>query len=242
MPSFQFTDYEHSNSTIARRSATYLLYPDVISTPTLRALGYREDRLLPFPGLKEAISFAGVDIGAAQTYVLPQPGIEDRRTILFRPPSERAHYFVRESLSLALDLLEQLADRDDVVVIFAPRYPSQIEHVERLSWKIQPVILDEGIPFVSLLKALDGVISSGGTMLREAAFLGIPAFSILQSEIGQVDRYLESIGRLTVLSSADDFKHVSFVRATLDPLPSRAADIVGTVVEMILTRAAAGRR
>src|SRR5205085_7177917 len=53
IPSFQFTDYEHSDSTIARRTHTYLLYPDVIARATLIQQGYRSDRLVPFPGLKE---------------------------------------------------------------------------------------------------------------------------------------------------------------------------------------------
>ena len=39
-------------------------------------------------------------------------------------------------------------------------------------------------------------------MLREAAYLGVPAYSILRSAIGSVDRYLESIGRLRILSTA----------------------------------------
>ena len=52
----------------------------------------------------------------------------------------------------------------------------------------------KAVPFVPLLKAVDLVICSGGTMLREAAYLGVPAYSIFKSRIGGVDRYLASIG------------------------------------------------
>ena len=191
IPSFQFTDYEHSHSTIARRTRTYLLYPDVIDAATLLEQGYRSDRLVPFPGLKEAISFAGIDIDEVEPHAFPQADAHGLLKVLFRPPGEAAHYFVQESLSVAFDLLGHLSGRDDVVVIYLPRYPSQVSYIDRYAWVNEPVVLRDGIPFVSLLKAVDAVISSGGTMLREAAHLGIPAFSILRSEIGQVDRYLE---------------------------------------------------
>ena len=241
IPSFQFTDYEHSHSTIARRTRTYLLYPDVIEAASLIDQGYRGDRLVPFPGLKEAISFAGLDIDAIEPYAFPEANATSRLKVLVRPPGEAAHYFVEESLAVTFVLLEHLAERDDIVVIYAPRYPSQISYLSRYSWASEPNVLRDGIPFVSLLKAVDAVVSSGGTMLREAAFLGIPSFSILRSEIGQVDRYLESIGRLTILESADDFRKAPLARAQLDPLPSRTADIVGELSDSILTLAR-GRR
>jgi hypothetical protein len=96
------------------------------------------------------------------------------------------------------------------------------------------------VPFVSLLKAVDLVISSGGTMLREAAFLGVPAYSILRSQIGQVDRYLETLGRLTILESAEDLSLVQGQRNELDPLPS-SPDLLATLVDLIVERASARR-
>lgn len=241
IPSFQFTDYEHSHSTVARHTRTYLLYPDVIDTATLCELGYRSERLLPFPGLKEAISFAGIDVGGVVPHPFVQADADGRLKVLFRPPGEAAHYFVQESLSVTFDLLGCLADREDIVVIYLPRYPSQISYVDRFEWINDPVVVRDSIPFVSLLKSVDAVISSGGTMLREAAYLGIPAFSILRSEIGQVDRYLESIGRLTILESADDFARAALAPARLDPLPSRTPDLVATITDSILALAGAAR-
>ena len=66
------------------------------------------------------------------------------------------------------------------------------------------VTLSRSVPFVSLLKSVDAVVCSGGTMLREAAYLGIPAYSILQSEIGAVDRWLERIGRAKLIARPQD--------------------------------------
>ena len=64
-------------------------------------------------------------------------------------------------------------------------------------------MLDHPVPFVQLLKAVDLVVCAGGTMLREAAYLGVPAYSIFKSRIGGVDRYLASIGRVRLVPSAD---------------------------------------
>jgi len=238
IPSFQFTDYEHSHSTIARRTHTYLLYPDAIEAATLLDQGYRRDRLVPFAGLKEAISFAGVAVDEVEPHSFP--GVDDSLVkVLFRPPREAAHYFVQESLELTLDLMGQMAARDDIVMVYVPRYPSQTSHIDRYAWANEPVVLQDGIPFVSLLKAVDAVISSGGTMLREAAYLGIPAFSILRSEVGEVDRYLESIGRLTILESADDFASTTLNRSELHPLASRTPDLVGELTDSIVALAGA---
>ena len=37
-------------------------------------------------------------------------------------------------------------------------------------------------------------------MLREAAYLGVPAYSLFQGSPGGVDRHLEAIGRLVLLT------------------------------------------
>jgi predicted glycosyltransferase len=51
----------------------------------------------------------------------------------------------------------------------------------------------------------DLVVSGGGTMNREAAALGVPAYSILACEVGAVDRALEKSGQLTFVTSPKDF-------------------------------------
>ena len=127
--------------------------------------------------------------------------------------------------------------RDDVQLVFAPRYARQREDVAALHWRVEPVVLREAVPFVSLLKAVDAVVSAGGTMLREAAFLGIPAYSVFRSRIGAVDRYLASIGRLSLLTAPKDFSDVQLRRrASISPL-RQDPRIIDQVTEMILERA-----
>ena len=156
--------------------------------------------------------------------------------MLFRPPAEQSHYYKRDSTVLALALLEYLARRDDVVVVFAPRYSSQTAYLRRYVWKNEPIDLRRPVPFLQLLKAVDAVVSSGGTMVREAAYLGIPAYSILRSHLGSVDRYLESIGRLGLVAAPGDFERMTLRRGLRRPPMRRKPELLQELVQSMLER------
>jgi predicted glycosyltransferase len=159
--------------------------------------------------------------------------------VLVRPPAEESHYYRSESLKLAVALLRYLAEAE-VEVIFAPRYARQIDYLEAISWRKDPIVLEKPIPFAALLKAVDAVVSAGGTMTREAAFLGIPSYSVFRSRIGAVDEYLAATGRLALLSSPGDFARVQLTkRSSLSPL-RRDPSIIERAVETILERASRG--
>jgi hypothetical protein len=77
---------------------------------------------------------------------------------------------------------------------------------------------------------VDAVISAGGTMLREAAYLGVPAYSIFQSRIGGVDRWLERVGRIKVLAGPEGLFQLDLERRgpreRLDSNPGLLDDLV----------------
>jgi predicted glycosyltransferase len=159
--------------------------------------------------------------------------------VLVRPPAEDSHYYDDESRRLALALLRMLAGRDDVRMVFAPRYARQRADVEALEWRVQPVVLTEAVPFASLLHAVDLVVCSGGTMLREAAYLGVPAYTIFRSEIGGVDRWLESIGRVGVLEREGDLARMELRRrGPVAPLRTNP-HLLDELVDVVLGRASA---
>ena len=47
----------------------------------------------------------------------------------------------------------------------------------------------------SLIHESDLVVSGGGTMVREAAVLGVPAVSCFEGRLGAVDQYLAQLGK-----------------------------------------------
>ena len=240
IPSFALLDYEHVDLTAERLTGSYVFYPDVIETSVLRAKGIRADRLLPFRGLKEDISFAGLDPEAAEPYALPGAAPELVR-VLFRPPAEESHYYRSESGSISLELLGYLAGEESSVVVFAPRYPWQAEYLHRFRWRNEPVVLAEAAPFLPLLRSVDLVVSSGGTMVREAAYLGVPAVSIFRGELGGVDGHLASLGRLRLVRHAADFPALDLAKVNGRRALRSNPELLDELVATIAARAAEGR-
>lgn len=154
------------------------------------------------------------------------------------PPAEKSHYYDERSRSLGLELLAHLAGHDDTTVVFAPRYPEQVADLSHFEWRNEPVVLAESVPFVSLLKGVDLVVCSGGTILREAAYLGIPAYSIFQSRIGGVDLHLERMGRVTIVEDAGQLGRIELrKRGPLQRLDSNPA-LLQEIVELVQSHAA----
>jgi len=234
IPSFVIFDYEYANSSFYRLTGSTILYPNVIDPAPFLGSGVRPDRLIPFSGLKEDISLGDVDLDEVTSHHFPEIVDDALIRVLFRPPAEESHYYNPESRDLALGALEYLAAMPEAVVIFSPRYRWQRSDLENFAWRNEPVVLERAVPFVSLLKSVDLVVCSGGTMLREAAYLGFPAYSILKSRIGGVDRYLASIGRVRLIDSVDDLSTIVIRKAPKSMPLQTNPGLVDELVEVVL--------
>lgn len=210
IPSYLIGDYEYVHVALFRFTRSLILHPDVIDGSVFCRRGLRAEQLVPFMGIKEDLTFSGIELDAVKPFDLGTvpPGVV---RVLVRPPSETSHYYQGASRTMARGALERLANAG-ALVVFSPREAGQVALLDGLSWRYEPVILQRPVPFVSLLKSVDAVICAGGTMLREAAYLGIPAYSIFQSEVGGVDRWLERIGRAKLLSAPEDLRRVELKR------------------------------
>jgi predicted glycosyltransferase len=235
--SFAICDYEFSDLTADRIAGSYVLFPDAIAVDEFRRKGFREERLIGFSGLKEDLTFAGMDLDAISPHRFDAEPEERLVRVLVRPAAEESHYYRAESGEITLELLRHLSGRSDAVVVFSPRYPRQAEYLTSFPWATPPIVLDRALPFVSLLKSVDAVVSSGGTMIREAAYLGVPAYSTFRGEQGGVDRFLETAGRLRFLSTPEDFSTIRLEKTDrLDPLASNPA-LRDELVADVLARA-----
>ena len=233
VPSFTIVDYEFVELRSFRLARTNVLHPRVVGE-ALRARGVAPERLVPFEGLKEDITFAGRDLGAVEPY--PLEAAADLARVLVRPPDDRSHYHADASSELTRAVLEHLASRADVLTVVSPRYPEQLDAIGRLDWRIPPVLLARGVPFLPLLRAVDAVVSAGGTMAREAAYLGIPAYTTFGGRIGAVDRHLVQLGRLRALGAHDEIAALRFERVEgFSPLAENPR-IVQTLVSAIVER------
>ena len=125
--------------------------------------------------------------------------------------------------------MERLLSDGELTVIVLPRTPEQAEALEQqgfgsLLW--QEAALDGP----QLIAGADAVISAGGSISREAAVLGTPAWSFYAGRLGAVDRTLVAAGSLRLLRDADDV-----LRLRLRKKPPRPAAIVddGLVVQLV---------
>ncbi len=236
IPGFIICDYEHAELNSYTKLGTYVAFPEAIAPEIFRSRGFAADRLLPFPGLKEHLTFHGRDVSAAETF--RPPGLDPSHAVVaFRPPAAETHYYSPKSKEVYQALLDHLAVRDDIHLIFLPRYPWQVEELGRRDWRCPVLVPEKPIPPVPLLKGADLVISSGGTMLREAAFLGVPAYSIFQSAIGEVDKDLKARGQLVLIGGPEEFDRFRFEKKTSAGPTTEAADTMNCLLILVLSRA-----
>lgn len=234
IPSFVIIDYEYVNLLVYRLAASHIVHPSVIDGGIFERRGIRPDQLMAFDGLKEDIAVADVDLFAVTPHEFDHDD-ESTPRVLFRPPAEESHYYRSQSRDLALELLRFLATRR-ARIVFSPRYSKQVRYLDEVpAWQEDPIVLRDPVPFIALLKGVDAVVSAGGTMLREAAYLGVPAYSIFCGNIGAVDRYLASIDRLTLVASPADFSRIKLIRkGSISPLrenSTTADEIINVILD-----------
>jgi uncharacterized protein len=237
IPAFVMCDYEHVELGSYRRAGARLVFPEVIDRQVFVSKGFSEDRLVPFRGLKEDITFGGL-----QPSGTPPEILRDRRaltTVLLRPPAEHSHYFSSRSGALLGAVLDQLASESRVQVVFSPRELGQVDHLAARRWQREPLVLREAIPAADLFAGVDWVVCGGGTMLREAAYLGRPAIGIFGGQPGCVDAYLASEGAVRLIQHAGELSEIDWEHppdgVALKRNPALVDDLV-TILERELER------
>ena len=240
IPGYLIGDYEHIHLAIYRLTGSKIFYPELVGREHYLRHGLRADQLIPFAGMKEDLTFAGLELDQVEPYDLGDTPTDAVR-VLFRPPAETSHYHDDRSTEMARAALAWLAETEALVVL-ASREPKQAALLEGLPWRRRPVILERSVPFASLLGSVDAVVCSGGTMLREAAYLGIPAYSIFCSQSGAVDRWLADIGRAQLLRSPADLSRIELrKRAPLQRLNSNPK-LLDQLTEVVVAAARQRRR
>lgn len=210
---FAFCDFENSELLSYKILGSYLVVPEVISQTKFTDLGFRKERLIRYPGLKEHLSLSSISELPNSCLVGISPG---NINIVLRPPSENAHYY-RSSTGALFDELEQFLLSNlyahGLHLIFIPRDEDQLARYNlkyRSAYGV--TVLHHAVEGLSLIRQSDLVFTGGGTMAREAAVLGRKAYSVFLTPTGDVDRYLQSRGQLTLIRSKEDFAKIDFAK------------------------------
>jgi predicted glycosyltransferase len=241
IPAFVIIDYEYVELSSYRHLGVNVLFPSVIGEEAFCQKGFAADHLMPFAGIKEDFSFAGRDLTAHEPQELStiRQGLY---RVLVRPSAEDSHYFKAGSRMLVEDALRVLARRGDVQVILAPRRPEQRSLIEAEQWINDPIVLEHALPFIDLLGSIDCVVCSGGTMLREAAYLGVPTVGIFAGPTGGVDAHLASIGAARLVHSSQELQEIDWKMPRHAGVVEHNPDPVDEAARQMSARAAVQRQ
>jgi len=226
-------DYEYQPANhLAFRCADLVAVPDAFPLDRLLAQGARPGRTWRYRGLKEHISLAGF---APDRGYLARAGVDTSRpVIVVRPPGDMALYHRFSSLQFPL-LLQRLA-MEPVTTILLARTALQGAQLEAagfgsLLWRGEAL---DGREFVA---GADAVVSAGGSMNREAAVLGTPAYSIYAGKLAGVDRALVAGGSLRLLCSEDDVARLRLQKKAVGAPPRIDGTLLAQFVDRLLALA-----
>jgi len=198
----QVTMFDYEYATVMHhwngRLATRVLVPSAIPEEALAPYGMRPPKLVRYPGLKEEYYLAD---HALDDGVLGELGLDPTRLIaVMRPPPEVTLYHRGASTDLFAATLERLLAAPEVQTVVLPRTDEQRAALVGGA----AIVPGRPIDGPSLVAASDLVVSAGGTMNREAAALGVPAYTPFAARLGAVDRSLIAEGRLRRLEDPAD--------------------------------------
>ncbi|GFO63673.1 DUF354 domain-containing protein [Geomonas paludis] len=193
-----------------------------------------------YPGIKEDVYVPGFRPGKG---LLTDLGIPPNRIVVtMRPPATTAHYHNVKSEVLFQDVISLVARTPNTVIIMLPRDDQQREEIKETWGHLleagNMIIPRKAVNGLDLTWHSDLVVSGGGTMIREAAALGVPAYSVFSGVTGCVDRRLAETGRLKLITFFDDISRIAIRKKdrlhearrkseTLDYILDRVEEVIG---------------
>jgi uncharacterized protein len=176
------------------RLATRVLVPDAIPAERVERYGARPPKLVRYPGLKEEYYLSSFEPDES---VPAELGVDPKRILaVVRTAPSYALYLGGSENELLPRVLRRLLDQEAQVVVLA-RTDEQREKLRELDAAL--IVPERAVDGRSLAALADLVVSAGGTMIREAAVLGTPVWSIFEGRPGAVDEQLEREGRVRFL-------------------------------------------
>jgi uncharacterized protein len=198
IPSSTTFDYEFATlqHQFGCRAANYVVVPEAIPPERLERYSARPPKLRRYPGLKEEYYLADFEPDVA---VVEQLGLDRGQVIVtVRTPPAVALYH-RQANPLFPGVLQRLGEANGVQTVVLPRTADQADEIRGLGYP-SVTVPDEAVDAQSLVFYSDLVMGAGGTVNREAAALGVPAYTTFSGRLGGVDEWLVREGRLRPLT------------------------------------------
>jgi predicted glycosyltransferase len=216
IPNTTMLDYEWAalQHHVNCRLATRALAPAAIPLSRLARYGAGPPKLVRYPGLKEEYYLAGFEPDPG---VLDDLGIAREETLCVVRTAPSYAMYLRGSPDALLPRVLGLLNEADVQTVVLARTAEQANSLTDLGLD-RLIIPPRAVDGRSLVAFADVLVSGGGTMNREAAVLGTPAWSIFEGRLGGVDEMLIREGRLHLLH---DPSEISLEKKASDSLHAR---------------------
>lgn len=207
--SVNIMDYEHHPmNRLSFRLATRVIVPVSFPVSFLRKFGALE-KTVRFDGIKEDVYLADFLPAANFQNELKTLGISPEDIlVVVRPHAPEALYHRQFTNDILEKMLDDFAAKENVKIILLPRKDYQGAVLRKKHPQKNIIIPEKVLDGANLLAAADLVISGGGTMNREAAALGVPAFTIFAGHTAAIDEYLFRENRLQKIETIEDLKKI----------------------------------
>ena len=243
LQSVNMMDYEHHPANhLSFRMARNVFVPEAFPDSALQLFGAGGGKAWKYPGIKEDVYLADFQADPAFYGELEKLGIS-RSDILaiVRPHAPEALYHRKVENRLLDELLDRLAAYPNVKIILLPRKDYQGREIKERHPQ-ENIINPPGVlDGPNLIAAADLVVSGGGTMIREAAALGVPAYTVFAGKSAAVDEYLLAEGRLKRLSAPNDLNLVLPVKKPFAK-PRQHKELLRQIVDRIRALIEGGER
>jgi uncharacterized protein len=215
IPIVTLMDYEYQPANhISFRLSDFLFVPNSFSSSILRKYGANLDKVYKYNGIKEELylsNFKPEEDFLNTLYKninvdIPFSEFKNKVIITIRPPATMAAYHQFENI-LFYDLLSYIDKFKNVIIVYLPRTISQKKEIEGKNF-LNLYCLNNVLDGKNLIYHSDIIISAGGTMNREAAVLGTPAYTVFAGKIGSVDKELIKKGLLSEIKDENDFSNI----------------------------------
>lgn len=166
--SITFDDNEKAPNWRYSRFSDLAFWPDAIDTKDIHSQGFRQNKIYQYQGFKEDLYLAD--------YVPDESFLENlpfKDYVVVRPENIQANYVEGKSYSIVPALLVELSLLG-VNVLYLPRYKNDVEYANNFKNVFIPESAVNGLDACYFSNA---VFTGAGTMAREAACMGVPAFS-----------------------------------------------------------------
>ena len=232
--SVNLMDYEHHpGNHLSFRAARRVVVPESFPAAALERFG-ANGKARRFEGIKEDVYLSGTAVEPSFRGELESLGVSPENVlVLVRPHAPEALYHRGVENGLLDELLDRLASDENVKIILLPRKSYQGDELRARHPQRNIIIPERALDGPNLIAAADIVVSGGGTMNREAAALGVPAYTIFAGAPAAIDQYLIDAGRLTAIRTSDDVAAIRpRKKAGLSPRDNSSAR--GRVADLIL--------